>query len=178
MALLDNPLNASAYQNGNGELPAFEPEMSVREKALRDCFVAEYLVDYDAVCACLRIGFNNQFAKEFAIKLMAEPYVQKRINEVRFQDIPEKDLEAYNKKRIASKLMQEAHYMGPGSSHAARVAALSKLAALNNMEPAKKVDATVNHRGGVMAVPGIAKLDDWEKAASASQDTLVAHASD
>lgn len=174
MALLDQPIDGSGYQ-----LPDRAPElvqMSDREKALRDLFVAEYLIDYDPVSACQRCGFERQFAQEFAVKFMHEPYVQQKINLMKFQDMPEKDVLEFDKKRIRSALMYEAHYRGPGSSHAARVAALGKLASLTGMEAPKKSEQTITHRGGVMAVPGIASLDDWESAAGASQDALVAHA--
>lgn len=176
MAALDSPTEVSGFV-----LPDTAPrqkEMTEREKALRDAFVSEYLVDYDQVRAAMRCGFNRQFAQEYAKLFMDEPYVQKRINEVRFMKTDERALEEYDKARIKSSLMHEAHYHGPGSSQAARVAALGKLAAMYGMEAPKKIEANVAHRGGVMAVPGIAALDDWEQTASASQDELVRHASD
>jgi hypothetical protein len=159
------------------EIPAAE-EYSERERALRDLFVSEYLIDYDQVAAAQRCGYTYQFAVEYAQKFMHEAYVQQRINAVKFAVLDETQEADYDKKRIKAALMQEAHYKGPGSSHAGRVAALAKLAALYGMEAPKKVDATVQHRGGVMAVPGIAALDDWEKQASVSQDALAGHAGD
>jgi hypothetical protein len=174
MAVLDQPFDA------NSALPEGLPEaekMNPREKALRDMFVSEYLIDFDQVKAAMRCGFNQQFAVEYSRKFMEESYVQKRINEVRFMKTDEKALAEFDKARILSSLMAEAHYHGPGSSQAARVAALGKLAIMYGME-VKRVEATVQHRGGVMAVPGIASLDDWEKQASASQDELVRDASD
>lgn len=171
---------STPYEPGY-QLPTEVPqpdEMSPREKALRDLFVSEYLIDYDQVKAAQRCGFALQFAIEYGRKFMEEPYVQRRINEVRFKKIDERELEDYDKARIRTALMAEAHNRGPGSSHSARVSALSKLAALYGMEAPKKIDANVNHRGGVMAVPGIAALDEWEQQASASQDELTRHASD
>lgn len=176
MAALDNPNEPSGWR-----LPDAIPipdDMNPREKALRDMFVSEYLVDYNQVDAAMRCGFQRQFAIEYAKKFMDEPYVIKRINEVRFMKTDEKETEEYDKARIKSSLMHEAHYHGPGSTQAARVAALGKLAVMYGMEAAKKIDVNATHRGGVMAVPGIAGLDDWEKAASASQDELVKHAAD
>ena len=176
MAKLDQPQSNPGYQ-----LPDFIPpadNLNAREKALRDLFVSEYLVDYDAVRACQRCGFNHQFAVDFARKFMEEAYVQQQINAVKFQNIPEHDLAEYDKKRIRTGLMAEAHYRGPGSSHAGRVSALAKLASFYGMDAPKKVEQSITNRGGVMAVPGIAKLDDWEQAASASQDKLVKHAND
>lgn len=169
------------YIDPSAELPneaPVAPELKPREKALRDLFVSEYLVDYDQVAAAMRCGFNKQFAVEYSSRFMEEAYVQLRINEVRFMKTDDKLTEDYNKQRILTSLMKEAHNHGPGSTHAGRVAALGKLAVMYGMEQAKKADLTVTHRGGVMAVPGIAKLDDWEQMASASQDELVKHAAD
>jgi hypothetical protein len=159
------------------DIPAPE-EMSAREKALRDLFVSEYLIDYDQVKAAQRCGFTLQFAQEYGRRFMEEAYVQRRLNEVRFMKTDDRSTEEYDKVRIRTSLMREAHNYGPGSTHAGRVAALSKLATLYGMEAPKKIDANIQHRGGVMAVPGIASLDDWEKQASASQDNLAAHAND
>lgn len=68
--------------------------------------------------------------------------------------------------------MREAHYRGPGSSHAARVAALGKLASIRDMDAPTKIKADLSMRGGVMMIPAIANLEDWEKAAQASQSSL------
>lgn len=176
MAKLDQPQPNQGYQ-----LPDAIPitdDLNPREKALRDLFVSEYLVDYDAVRACQRCGFVHQFAIDFARKFMEEPYVQQQLNAVKFQNVPEQAMADYDKKRIRTGLMAEAHYRGPGSSHSGRVAALGKLASLYGMDAPKKSEQTIINRGGVMAVPGIAALDDWEAAASASQDALIKHAND
>lgn len=175
MAAIDQPFDPNGpLPNG---LPAPE-EMNPREKALRDMFVSEYLIDFDQVKAAMRCGFNQQFAVEYSRKFMEESYVQKRINEVRFMKVDDRALEEFDKTRIRSSLMAEAHYYGPGSSSASRVAALGKLALMYGMEAPKKVDVNAVHRGGVMAVPGIASLEDWEKGAAESQDELVKHAAD
>lgn len=144
-----------------------------REKALRDLFVEHYLVDFNATLAAQRCGFEREFAIEYARKFLEEPYVQQRILQLKFASVDPAKLEAYNKTRITNALLAEAHYRGPGSSHAARVSALAKLAAIHGMETPKKIEATIKHRGGVMAIPAIANIDDWEAAAAASQEQLV-----
>lgn len=172
MAQLDQFIELNGVERGGADIYS-----TPAQKALRDMFVNEYLIDYDAVAAAQRCGFERQFAREFATKFMDEAYVQQRINAIKFADMDPQAETKYNQARVKAALMFEAHYRGPGSSHAARVAALSKLAALNGLENPKKIEATVKHMGGVMAVPGIAKLDEWEQAASDSQDALIKHAS-
>lgn len=159
---------------------AMQPELSDREKALRDLFVQEYLKDYDAFAACLRCGFMRSFAGEYAQRFMTEPYVRQQIeiySYVKHEDPKQQEqVVEYNRQRIMNGLFREAHYHGPGASHAARVAALTKLAILHEMVPEKKKagdEGAGSQRGGVMAVPGIASVDDWEQAAVTSQERLV-----
>lgn len=169
MALIPPPPN---YEG----LPA-PLEMTVQEKALRDTFVAEYLVDYNGLKACMRCGFPREFAIEWSQKLLDEAYVQKRITELSMfapnGEDQEKGEADYNKQRIKAQLLKEAHYYGPGSSHAARVSALKNLAVIYGMEAPKKIDANIAHQGGVMRAPGIAELDSWEQSASSSQEALT-----
>lgn len=147
--------------------------MTPREKALRDLFVEQYLIDFNSTLAAQRCGFERDFAIEYGRKFLSEPYVQQALMFARFADRDPAQFEAYNKKRIMQGLLAEAHYKGPGSSHAARVAALGKLSAIHGMEAPKKLEATLKHRGGVMQIPAIADIGEWEKAAVESQEKLV-----
>jgi hypothetical protein len=145
-----------------------------QEKALRDTFVAEYLVDYDAKAAAMRCGFAHSFAEDYAKKFMNETYVQRKLKEVQLE-VPvghsaQTEEDDIIKRKIKMALVREAH--NPYTSGAARVAALSRLAVIYGMDqPAKSQDAL--HRGGVMMVPAIADLSNWESAAVVSQEKLV-----
>lgn len=152
---------------------AMAQDLSPKEKELRDKFVDEYLIDFDQTAAAIRIGFSASFAQTYAEKFMTEPYVRKAIA-IRQHAMAEDDkIEAdQDRRRIRAALMREAHYRGPGSSHAARVSALAKLASIRDMDAPTKIKSELTMRGGVMMVPGIANLEDWEKAAQASQTDL------
>lgn len=160
-----------------------EPEPEGREKALRDVFVREYVKDYNPVLAAIRCGFMRAFAEEYAVKFMAESYVIKRIKAVELGEIEDEPHPAAGpaqsrNRAVEIQLIREANYYGPGGSAAARVAALGKLASIYGMDgnASKKGKGGKAGRGGVMVVPGIADIDEWEKAASESQDKLVADA--
>lgn len=154
---------------------AMAQELSDSEKKLRNQFVDEYLLDFSQTAAAIRIGFSASFAQTYAEKFMAEPYVRKRIMELQNAMAGDEKAEAdLDRRRIRAALMREAHYKGPGSSHAARVSALSKLAAIRDMDAPTKLKIDSNMRGGVMMVPAIANIEDWEKAAQASQGALQA----
>lgn len=153
--------------------PEQGPELTFREKALRDKFVNEYLVDYDALAATMRIGYPKSYAKEYAVRFMEEPYVLKRIQEKESAGEDEVSLDVM-KKRIMAGLIREANYKGPGSSQAARVAALSKLAQMHGMDGRVPDNPENDALGeGAFVVPGVVTMEEWEKAAEAQQAALV-----
>ena len=116
--------------------------MSDNERALRDLFVQEYLVDYDPVAAALRCGFLGSFAGDYAKKFMDEPYVQQKLRDLQL-DVPGNTADAEteektHRRKIVMALMREAH--NKFSSGAARVAALSRLSSIYGMEANSKTN--------------------------------------
>ncbi len=160
------------------EEPDYTITLGAPAKKLRDQFVTEYLSDYDQTNAALRVGYRGDIAKQYGIKLMHCPYVlqQIRLRQVAADDNPE-DM----KKVIMAGLVREANYRGPGCSQAARVAALSKLAAIHGMDAPTRsklemtgADGQPLNAGGIFVVPGIMTTEAWEAAAAAQQAELVA----
>lgn len=155
-------------------------DLTAQEKELRELFVREYLEDYDEKAACIRCGFTENYAAQYAAQFMGEMFVRKRIIELS-KDVKKKDDETckeQSRQQILSSLFREANYRGPGASHGSRVAALSKLASLFGMDAPTKVEQTIEHKGGVMAVPGIASVESWEQQAIVSQQKLTSEAED
>jgi phage terminase small subunit len=158
--------------------PEEERQYNFREKLLRDFFINEYLVDYDQVAAAVRVGYGKQYAQEMSVCFMNEPYVVRKIKE-REQTTTEADPEVV-RNRILAGLYREANYNGPGSSQAARVAALSKLASLYGMDPAIRSQQELLHKqqmvdgSGTIIVPGLMTEEQWEEAASKQQEALIA----
>lgn len=151
--------------------------LSPSEMDLRDRFAKQYILDYDPVAAAMRLGYMRRAAIAFAYQFLDEAYVQQKIKELQLADPQNKKQEEKHKKReVEAGLWKAANYNGPGASHAARVTALSQLSKLLDMEPAAKTKVDVTHKGGVMMVPAIANLEDWEKAAVDSQSRLIADA--
>lgn len=159
---------------GNIAQALHSPELNELEKKLRQQFVTEYLKDHSEVNAAVRCGYLRSVAVEYGMRLMQEPYVQQLIADATTAQ-PEDpyDEEELNKRRILNSLFREADDRTEGASHSARVSALSKLASIHGMEAPTKIDANVNHRGGVMMVPAVVDLDTWEQEAVASQEKLV-----
>jgi hypothetical protein len=165
-------MSSTAFNGDWQAWAAMAPELTEQERALRDRFVDEYLVDYSPLNAARRVGFSNAFAEEYAKRFMTEPYVRQRIKRLETSSqVDEEDLEEYNKKRIRAQLMREAH--DQFSTGAARVAALGKLMSMYGMDAPTRIQQEIEHRGGVMRVPAIANLDDWERTAMAEQAKLT-----
>lgn len=105
----------------------YQGKLSKSELALRDNFVTEYLVDYDSIKACLRLGFLSSFAQEFAMRLETDPYVQRKIAEARMTT-PADQLERDKQTVLAT--LRQATVHGPYNT---RVAAATQLAKLIGM---------------------------------------------
>lgn len=144
------------------------PALSEKEKALRDLFVKEYLKDGNARGACLRIGFLHSFADEYAKRFMQEGYVRAEIARLQF-DVSWDDAEDDDVKLAMRTLRDVMHHGKPNE----RVAAASRMLSVRGKDAPIKTKQEVTHRGGVMMVPAIASLAEWEQQATRSQEELI-----
>lgn len=105
--------------------------LTKQEKALRQRFVAEYLADYDAFGAAIRLGYQEAFAQQYAKQFLTEPYTLKLIKEkeAEFGILTAED---QHRKKIVAGLYREAH--SRFNSGSARVAALTQLAKIIGIE--------------------------------------------
>lgn len=158
---------------------SMQAPLSENEKRLRERFVEQYMQDFNVRGAAMRMGFVETVALDFGMKLLNDPYSQQLISLAQSAEpVDEKTEESETKRKIRALLLKEANYHGPGSSHSARVSALAKLSAFYGMDAPVKSKIDITHQGGVMAVPGIASVDDWEKQAEATQEQLVRDTND
>lgn len=113
-----------------------QPALSPHEKQLRDRFVNEYLVDYDAWAACVRVGFIKSVAMTYASELMEDPYVRREISRLEKERVvtaADEKGKATMHSQLESWYLREANYRGPGASHAARISALNSLAKIHKL---------------------------------------------
>lgn len=107
------------------------PNLSEEEKALRDMFVIEYVKDYDAFQACIRLGFMAAYANEYSQRFLEEPYVQQQIAAVqRKQQLGDDDQREQDRMLIMS-VLRQALQNGP---YASRVAAAKQLAVMHGLD--------------------------------------------
>ena len=147
-----------------------EKELSPVEKQLRDRFVEEFMHDRSPFHAAIRCGFQATFAKQYADQFMNESYVQRKIKELETKVNEDKEDEISEDEKLVLRTLREAMKVGPFAS---RVAAANKMSAIRGMDAPTKSEQTIHHRGGVMQVPGISNIEDWEKQASESQGKLI-----
>lgn len=155
----------------------YEPELSPQDMELRDAVVKEYLFDRNWLNACKRLGMSQLMAAEYAQRFAGDPYCIKRLKDFEKDaaHTPESSKKKQNeeaRQRLISQLEEQASYHGPGSSHAARVAALKQLCLMYGFEAPKQTNVNVGVQSGVMLVPMTGSMGDWEKAASESQKKL------
>lgn len=162
----------TGYDDEEIVAPSATASLSLRERELRDNFVREYLTDYDPVAAAGRIGYSHAFAKEYGVKLMNDPYVLQRIKQ--FEGDPEDESPETARRQVIAGLKREANFRGAGSSQAARVAALSKLATIYGLDKVAPTDPNDNEMEGTFVVPGMMTTEEWEKKAAAQQAALTA----
>lgn len=155
-----------------------EGNMSDRTRDRADRFVAQYLRDFNATQAFIRLSMEEgkkyeevdyNYAMNKGYQMKRWPYVANKIQEA--MEIAE-EANILTNKEILWGVKREMNYGGPGASHGARVSALALAAKIRGMESPKKVEASVSHRGGVMIVPETEDLTSWEQRASAAQATL------
>lgn len=115
--------------------------LTKQERTLRTRFVDEYLKDYDAIAATIRLGYSEQYAQQYAKKFMVEPYTLKAIAD-KEQELGLDTEEAQHRRKIVSGLYREAH--SRFNSGSARVAALTQLAKIVGIEAPVKTELAVN----------------------------------
>jgi hypothetical protein len=144
---------------------------------MADRFVLQYLRDFNATQAYIRTRCENEPEYEPArietaiqqgYEMTRWPYVAQRIQEA-LEQAEEKNI--VTRSEILHGLKREAVYHGPGASHSARVGGWGKLASIMGMDQ-KQVERGLAMRGGIMVVPAVEELDDWEKRAQAAQAAL------
>jgi phage terminase small subunit len=119
-----------------------EQPLTTQEQLLRDHFVAEYLKDFNAYQAAIRIGFQATFAVEWARRLFECGYVQRKIQHMtRTQSIED----AQAKKLIENELLRIAQC----GSDTARVAAMREF---NAMKGWSKPDGASDSADDLIAV--------------------------
>ena len=136
-------------------------------------FAKNYLVDFDhRNAAIVTFGLtDSEHARRVGLDYIRHPLVLQALQA--YMNRIETD-KVISRERILLGLLQEANYHGVGSSHSARVAAWAKLAKIMGMELEPKDEDAKKIAGGVMLVPFVGGIEQWESAARGQQAQLKA----
>lgn len=162
-----------------GEIDALENEvldfakLSPEYKKRREAFAREYIKDFNAVRAAMRMGMSYESASANAHKLLDDTYTIHCLDHLRA---------ALDESAIVSRadvllgLVKEANFAHPLlSTHSARISAWKQLSKVLGMEVNKlEVSGSLQSIGGVMRIPAPQSVDKWEESAAASQAELKA----
>lgn len=138
----------------------FAQELTKTEQTARNQFVEEYLVDYHAKDACIRMGYADTYASSMASKFMSEPYTLKRITQ-REQALGLVKDEAKHKHRIVAGLYKEA--LSPRNSGSAKVAAYTQLAKIMGVEAPAKTEVALTTTGPDLSHLSAAELEEIKR---------------
>lgn len=154
-----------------------EENLSPKAKDRADRFVLQYLRDFNATQAFIRTQVEEgkpyedvdyNYAMNQGYQMTRWPYVAQKIQEA-IEVAEEKNI--VTRAEVLYGFKREAHYMGMGSSHGARVGAWTALAKVLGMEQ-KKLEQNLAMKGGIMVVPATESLSSWEERAQAAQAAL------
>lgn len=139
------------------------PEMLAR----RDRFVDGLLMGMSKYQAAIYAGVPPRSASKEGSSLYCEPYVQEQFRALR-EAIEEEKL--LTRKELILNVKSIA--FDDREQGGARVGASSLLAKIMGYESPTKIQAEVEHKGGVMMVPMASSVEDWEALASRAQKQL------
>lgn len=107
----------------------FEPEPTPSEKALWTKFVQEYVKDFNAVEACVRVGFGLTYALVYAPIFLSKPFVIRAVADYKAKiPVNEKAEEDLDKSLVIATLREAAQ------NGKQRVAAALGLARIRGMD--------------------------------------------
>jgi len=148
-----------------------EAKLDEADHLLRTEFVKLYLEIRSPYDACIKLGFMEAYAMDWAKQFMGEGVVRRLIAEADAAEDSDKASDD-RKRKYRTWMEREATNRGADSSHGSRVTAISHLMKMEGMEAPREITATVEHKGGVMMVPQITNPNEWGKHAAASQSAL------
>ena len=133
----------------------------------REKFVDALIMGMPKYQAAIYAGVPIRSAHKEGSNLFCEPYVQERFKELR-EAIDEANL--LTRKELILNVKSIA--FDDREQGGARVGASGLLAKILGYEAPTKIQAEVEHKGGVMMVPMAPGLDAWEQAAESAQQQL------
>ena len=137
-------------------------------------WATEYVKDFDAWNTAIRLGFEGDDIKVAIKRYMKHWLVAAYIQQLQEQFLT---LNVATKDRLVAVTFRDAVDFSPSADPRSRTAAQKTLTTLLGLDIKEKrithgVDADGTMRGGVMILPAVISMEEWEAKASESQREL------
>jgi len=109
----------------------FEPEPTPNEKALWDKFVEEYTRDFNAVEACIRVGFVLTYAIEYSKIFLSKPYIQRKIMDAKSRPPKSEEDKLAEVKALIDATLRECMLNGQPATRAVAAKAMASIHGLD-----------------------------------------------
>jgi hypothetical protein len=147
-------------------------DLSEVEKSLHDKFFAEFLHDFDIQKAAMRIGFSPDGARKHGPELYCSEYVQNLLKDFYSN---EKNVQ---KADVTLVKMTLRDVMVNGSDKD-RISAANQMKGILGIDaPLKTQQIGAGHMGGILRLPAVANLNEWEKIAERHQKAVMTEQKD
>lgn len=149
-----------------------EENLSDVEIELYDKFFVEYMHDFNIINAAIRCGFSIAFAKDHGQRMFTSPYIQRKLKEHYGSDNATQKSDIELVKATLRNVMLNGTWKD-------RVSAAGQMKGILGIDaPIKTQQVGSEHRGGVLRLPSIANLNQWEKTAIEHQREIMKDQSD
>jgi phage terminase small subunit len=150
--------------NGEPDWSHIAPRVLIK----RQQFVHEYVKDMNATAACSRLGWVYAYPAIKCNEILREPYTQWYL--AKFLATCE-DSAIITRTQVLLGLREEAFNKGDDASSLSRIAAFRALAKMMGWE-ITRMEGNITLHGGVMKVPVVGNLEEWENQSTKQQEQL------
>jgi hypothetical protein len=148
--------------------PLVDREWPVHTKLNCEAFARQYIIDFNQKRAAIRMGYDEQSANVMGNHLFWHSYTQAYLVAL-IRGMEETTIVGRNE--VLAGLLREAHAYGMDASSATRIAAWKEIAKILGMYVAR-IEISQNS-SGVMEVPLVRDVNEWEQISAVSQGMLM-----
>lgn len=148
--------------------PCVDKDWPLHVKLNCEAFARQYIIDFNQKRAAIRMGYPETTANTMGGKLFWHSYTQAYLVAL-IRGMEETCIVGRNE--VLAGLLREAHSYGPDSSSATRIMAWKEIAKILGMYIAR-VEISANS-SGVMTVPLVRDVNEWEQISQVSQGMLM-----
>lgn len=150
-------------------MPALDvEEPSTAMKVKFEEFARLFLIDFNMTKTAIRMGYSQRSAAVLGNRMFWHPYTQIYLSKL-IRETEEHAL--VNRNQVLAGLLREANNFNVDASSSSRISAWREIGKILGMY-IQRVEISANS-SGVMEVPLVANVDQWEAAASLAQSNLL-----